>query len=170
MSAMAFQITGVSIVCSPLVQAQIKRKHQSSASLAFMRGIHWWPVYSPHKVPVTGKCFHLMTSWCVIMFVQTIHSNIIERKMLSFWWHSHHWLHRKLSFWQLSVQPVMKISSKWQHFRFSDVRWIYTMKTALRISSYTFVSIIHTLEDTADVKTIKRNKGMEKYESYNEEH
>ena len=42
-----------------------------------------------------------------------------ETKMLSFWWNLHHWLHWKLSFWQLSVQPVMKISSKWRHFRFS---------------------------------------------------
>ena len=40
-------------------------------------------------------------------------------EMLSFWWNFHHWLHRKLSKWQLPVQPVMKISSKWQHFHFS---------------------------------------------------
>ena len=39
--------------------------------------------------------------------------------MSSFWWNFHHWLHRKLSKWQLSVQPVTKISSKWWHFRFS---------------------------------------------------
>ena len=42
-----------------------------------------------------------------------------ETKMSSFWRNLHHWLHWKLSKWQLSVQPVMKISSKWQHFRFS---------------------------------------------------
>ena len=34
-----------------------QRKHQSSASLAFVRGIHLWPVNSPHKGPVTGKMF-----------------------------------------------------------------------------------------------------------------
>ena len=33
------------------------RKHQSSASLAFVRGIHRWPVNSPHKGPVTRKTF-----------------------------------------------------------------------------------------------------------------
>ena len=33
------------------------RKHQSSASLAFVRGIHRWPVNSPHKGPVTRKMF-----------------------------------------------------------------------------------------------------------------
>ena len=42
-----------------------------------------------------------------------------ETKMSSFWRNFNHWLHWKLSFWQLPVQPVMKISSKWRHFRFS---------------------------------------------------
>ena len=32
-----------------------QRKHQSSASLAFVQGIHWRPVNSPHKWPVTRK-------------------------------------------------------------------------------------------------------------------
>ena len=36
-----------------------QRKHQSSASLAFVRGIHRWPVNSPHKWPVTLKMFLL---------------------------------------------------------------------------------------------------------------
>ena len=39
--------------------------------------------------------------------------------MMSFWRNFHHWLHWKLSFWQLSVQAVMKISSKWRHFHFN---------------------------------------------------
>ena len=38
-----------------LIQAQ--RKHQRSASLTFVRGIHRWPVNSPHKLPVTRKMF-----------------------------------------------------------------------------------------------------------------
>ena len=38
------------------------KKHQSSSSLAFMRGIHRWPLNSPHKWPVTRTNFHLMTS------------------------------------------------------------------------------------------------------------
>ena len=43
----------------PFIQAQIKekRKHQSSAPLSFVRGIHRWPVNSPHKGPVTRKRF-----------------------------------------------------------------------------------------------------------------
>ena len=34
-----------------------QRNHQSSASLAFVRGIHRGPVNSPHKGPVTRKMF-----------------------------------------------------------------------------------------------------------------
>ena len=34
-----------------------QRKHQSSASLAFVRWIHQWRVNSPHKWPVTRKMF-----------------------------------------------------------------------------------------------------------------
>ena len=37
-------------------------KHQSPASLAFVRGIHRSPVNSPHKWLVTRKWFHLVTS------------------------------------------------------------------------------------------------------------
>ena len=29
---------------------------------------------------------------------------------ISFWWNFHHWLHWKLSIWQLLVQPMMRIS------------------------------------------------------------
>ena len=34
-----------------------QRKYQGSASLAFVMGIHRWPVDSPHKGPVTWKMF-----------------------------------------------------------------------------------------------------------------
>ena len=43
MSAMAPQITGVSIVCSNICSGADQGKHHSSASLAFVRGIHRWP-------------------------------------------------------------------------------------------------------------------------------
>ena len=59
MSAMASQITGVSIVCSTVYLGAEQRKHQSSASLAFVGGIHRWPVDSSHKGPVTQKIFQV---------------------------------------------------------------------------------------------------------------
>ena len=57
MGAMASQITSLSIVYSTIYSAADQRKHQSSASLAFVRGIHRWPVNSPHKWPITRKMF-----------------------------------------------------------------------------------------------------------------
>ena len=61
--AMASQITSLTIVYSTVCSGADQRKHQSSASLAFARGIHRWPVNSPYKGPVTRNFFHLMTSW-----------------------------------------------------------------------------------------------------------
>ena len=54
MSANASQITSVSIVCSIICSDADQRKYQSSASLAFVREMHRWPVESPHrdKAPV----------------------------------------------------------------------------------------------------------------------
>ena len=49
----------VSIVCSNVHSGADKRKHQSSASLAFVRGIHRWLVDSLHKGFVTLIFFHL---------------------------------------------------------------------------------------------------------------
>ena len=63
-SAMAFKITGVSMVCSNVCSGACQRRHQSSASLAFVRMIHRWPVNSAPRGPVQGKCFQLMTSSC----------------------------------------------------------------------------------------------------------
>ena len=57
MSTMASQITSPTIVYSTIYSGTDHRKHQSSASLAFVRGIHRWPVNSPHKWPVTRKMF-----------------------------------------------------------------------------------------------------------------
>ena len=57
MTAMASQFTGVSIVYSTLCSDADQRKHQSSASLVFVRGIQWWPMNSPYKGAVTCKMF-----------------------------------------------------------------------------------------------------------------
>ena len=57
MSLMASQITRLTIVYSTVYSGADQRKHQSPASLAFVRGIHRGPVNSPHKWPVTRKMF-----------------------------------------------------------------------------------------------------------------
>ena len=55
--SIASQITSLTIVYSAVYSDADQRKHQSSASLAFVRGIHRGPVNSPHKWPVTRKMF-----------------------------------------------------------------------------------------------------------------
>ena len=57
MGAMASQINSVSSVYSIVHSGADKKKHQSSASLAFVWVIHWSPVNFPHKWPVTRKMF-----------------------------------------------------------------------------------------------------------------
>ena len=57
MGAMASQITSLAIVYSTVYSGANPRKQQSSASLAFVWGIHRWPMNSPHKWPVTRKVF-----------------------------------------------------------------------------------------------------------------
>ena len=57
MGAITSQITSLTIVFSTVYLDTDQRKHQSSASLAFVRRIHRKPVNSPHKWPVTPKIF-----------------------------------------------------------------------------------------------------------------
>ena len=57
MGTIASQITSFTIVYSTVYSDVDQRKHQSSASLAFVREIHRGPVNSPHKWPVTRKMF-----------------------------------------------------------------------------------------------------------------
>ena len=65
MTRIASQITSLTVVYSIVYSGADQRKHQSSASLAFVQGIHrdrWIP---RTKGQLRGKCFHLMTSSCV---------------------------------------------------------------------------------------------------------
>ena len=57
MGAIASLITSLAIVYSAVYSDADQRKHQSSASLAFVWGIHRGQVNSPHKWPLTRKLF-----------------------------------------------------------------------------------------------------------------
>ena len=57
MGAIVSQVTSLTIVYSSVYSDAEERKHQSFAALAFVWGIHRWPVNSPHKWPVTRKMF-----------------------------------------------------------------------------------------------------------------
>ena len=68
---MASQITSLTIVCTTVYSGADQRKHQSSVSLAFVRGIHREPVNSLHKRQVIRKMFPFDD---VIMHVSAITS------------------------------------------------------------------------------------------------
>ena len=57
MTTIASEITSLPIVYQTFYSDADQSNHQSSASLAFVWGIHRGPVNSPHKWPVTRKMF-----------------------------------------------------------------------------------------------------------------
>ena len=81
MTAMASQITSLTIVHATVYSGPDQRKHQSLASLAFVRRIHRWPVNSPHKWPVTRKMFPF---YDVIMHIQG-YSPILHHRVVPFY-------------------------------------------------------------------------------------
>ena len=54
-NTMASQITGLAIAYSTFCSGTDQWKHQSSASLAFVKLIHLWPVNSSYNGPMTWK-------------------------------------------------------------------------------------------------------------------
>ena len=90
MSAMVSQITSLMTVNSMVYSGAGQRKHQSSASLAFVRGIHRWPVNSPHKRPVTRRMFSfddvsmLGSAGLLPLFTRRFHTEIFMRPVSKF--------------------------------------------------------------------------------------
>ena len=135
MSVMASQITGVLMGCSNVSSGADQRKHQSSMSLAFVRGIFWWQVNSPQKGPVTQKMFPFDDIIVELRENLPCYNNTAAAtapfsaaELSSFSQNFHHWLQRKLSKWWLPTQPMMEISSWWQ-FLFQC--WSPTLKRKL---------------------------------------
>ena len=78
MGTMASLIISLMSVYSTAHSGADPRKHQSSASLAFVRGIHRRSVNSPHKWPVTRKMFpfddvSMMSSYQIKHLPYTLH-------------------------------------------------------------------------------------------------
>ena len=85
MGAIASLITSLTIVYSTVYSDADQRKRQSSALLAFVRGIHRCPVNSPHKWPVTRKMFPfddvIMSSEGNTIYVEEVnHLNVFENR------------------------------------------------------------------------------------------
>ena len=103
MIAVTSKITCLTIVYSTVYSGADQGKHQISASLAFVRGIHRWPMNSSHKGSITRKCFHLMTSswfwWgCSIcsFWIPVIYGSILLRSP------DWHWDNRNILQWRTS--------------------------------------------------------------------
>ena len=62
MGTMASQITSLTVVYSTVYSVADQRKHQSSASLAFVRGIHRWPVCVLEKKRC-HQSFNQLVAW-----------------------------------------------------------------------------------------------------------
>ena len=100
MGAMASQITSLTIVYSAVYPAADQRKHQSSASLAFVRETHRSPVNAPHQWPVMWKMFPfddvimcmwsistLKVPWCLARFhIAAISSHVVWKHIQTCWW------------------------------------------------------------------------------------
>ena len=78
MGAIASQITSLTIVYSTVYSDADERRHQSSASLTFVRWIHRGPVNSPHKWPVTRIMFPLddVITWCHSLVALTMRASV----------------------------------------------------------------------------------------------
>ena len=106
MGAIASQITSLTIVCTTVYSDGDKRKHQSSASLAFVRGIHRGQVNSPHKWPVT-------------------------RKKVSIWWRHHvpHIYNRGLFHY-----PTRHFNARYKTLSWSNCQWFYKRKPIVKFN------------------------------------
>ena len=84
------QITSHTVVYSTVYSDADQRKHQSTASLAFVWGIHRDLVNSPHKGPVTQKMF-LFDDVIMIIPISTTLVRYNHRVVISshVWWY--HW-------------------------------------------------------------------------------
>ena len=105
MNTMASLITSLTIVYSTVYSGTDEREHQSSALLAFVRGIHRWPVNSPHKGQVTRKMFPFDD---VIMV--RCHSCCRSRSCWCWWYHCYSslkWEYHSGNFLSLTVPDAV---------------------------------------------------------------
>ena len=138
MGTVAFQITSLTIVYSTIDSDADQRKHQSSASLAFVRGVHRGPVNSLHKWPVTQKmfpfgdviimhwhsvliCFRLDdTLQASVKYIELYHR--IMTKGVNFF-KSYEFVEKSIIFWIVQEQFIFHVFTS-SH----DLLWCLTLK------------------------------------------
>ena len=120
MGVMVSKITSLSIVYSTIYSGADQRKHQSSASLAFVGGIHRWPVNSPHKWPVMRKMFPF--------------DDVIMMRTRSILWMLMPWLfitpsHQKPRYWLNWIDRPLSFMSGFNCLHYLSVEKWWKMQT-----------------------------------------
>ena len=100
MGVIASQITSL-IVNSAVYSGADQSKHQSSASLAFVWGIHRGPVNSPHKWPVTRKMFPFDD---VIMYIPDPNSLQMHRRHSQCWTQKYTYFFKYFIHWRFRLR------------------------------------------------------------------
>ena len=114
MAAMASQITSLTIVYLTVYSGVDQRKHQSSASLAFVRGIHRSPVNSPHKRPVTRKKVSIW--WrhhgirCVTMLNRVIMRPDSKLQIMFTKWYWHCSVRKTCKYLSFTIHTVINVT------------------------------------------------------------
>ena len=114
MTAIASHITSLTIVYSIVYSDTDQRKHQSSASLAFARGIHrdrWIPRTNGQ---LRGKCFHLMTSSCKDTLIHC----------------------ERVAYWQFTNYSVENVLNKWFVITEWDAQYWHWKSSAYEMSAF----------------------------------
>ena len=117
MSAMASPITSLTVVYSAVWSCTYQSKCQSSAALAFVRGIYRSPVNSPHKWSVTREMFPFDD---VVMRTKIFNILRYRRSIFTWVWRNidiHHigalvtmyWIHRLIYSWHANNKVFLHI-------------------------------------------------------------
>ena len=139
---MASQITGFPIVCSIVCSGADHRKYQSSASLAFVRGIHQWPVVFPHKGPVTRKTF----PFDGVVLTPRCHYSMVQKYNTILNIHGTLWLQKRHLITRLQWLAIPSSSPSSPHY--NDVTW-----ASWRLSSLTLGLFVqnHVQDNVKDI-------------------
>ena len=162
MTTIASQITSLTVVYSIVYSDADERKHQSSASLAFVWGIHrdrWIP---RTKGQLRGKWFHLMTSscnmsspvWCKAIIpsnVDLLPTGSSETNFSEIWIKMQNYSIRELQFKMSSVAKVgYLVTLQYVKYRFhktgiliTTCRWLSAWLQYLQCVSNGDTAVLH---------------------------
>ena len=156
---MASQITSLTMVYSTVYSGADQRKHQSSASLAFVRGIHRWPVNFPHKGPVTRKMFPFDDVIMNICFSSKMISIIgLNRKHIRAWFQYDCNWNISVDAWLIHISTYIQSVSNSKHWQSG-----FWLKPFLRCWHWVFSwreSPMRPVLDCQGLELLWRNLGL----------